>query len=166
MKALCEIVKEQVSANFLNLETAIRTYDRNALVCGTPAWRYVYHTIHSADKWFFNPFVYIEPTLHEKGMDNPDNPCTIELSDSELLEYLEKVKRKTFDYLDTLTDSELYECPESCEFTRMDLILIQFRHMSIHTGMLNGQTAERTGKFPVYVSPHTADRLKNGLYDE
>ncbi len=99
-------------------------------------------------------------------MDNPDNPCTIELSDTELLEYLEGVERKTADYLDALTDNELYERPESCEFTRMDLVLIQFRHLSFHTGMLNGQTIERSGRFPVYVSPHTADRLKNGLYDE
>ena len=46
MKTLCEIIKAQVGANYLNLETAIKTYDRNALVCGAPAWRYVYHTIH------------------------------------------------------------------------------------------------------------------------
>ncbi|MBD5081831.1 MAG: DinB family protein [Ruminococcaceae bacterium] len=166
MKTLCEIIKEQVEANFLNLETAIRTYNRNAPVCGVPAWRYVYHTIHSADKWFFNPFVYEEPPFHEEGMDNPDNPCTAELSDSELLEYLGRVKQKTFDYLDRLTDKELYECPENCSFTRMDLVLIQFRHISFHTGMLNGQTVELTGKFPVYVSPHTADRLDKGLFEE
>lgn len=166
MKTLCEMIKEQVAANYLNLETAIKTYDRNAPVCGTPAWRYVYHTIHSADKWFFNPFVFDEPPFHEDGMDNPDNPCTVELSDAELLEYLEKVKRKTADYLDGLTDKELYERPENCKFTRMDLVLIQFRHMSFHTGMLNGQTVERTERFPIYVSPHTADRLKNGLYEE
>lgn len=166
MKTLCEIIKAQVGANYLNLETAIKTYDRNALVCGAPAWRYVYHTIHSADKWFFNPFVFDEPLFHEEGMDNPDNTCATELSDTELLEYLEKVRQKTFGYLDALSDKELYECPENCKFTRMDLVLIQFRHMSIHTGMLNGQTTERTGRFPVYVSPHTADRLKNGLYDE
>ena len=166
MNTLCEIIKAQVSANYLTLETAIKTYDRNALVCGAPAWRYVYHTIHSADKWFFNPFAFDEPPFHEDGMDNPDNPCAKELSDTELLDYLERVKKKTFGYLDELTDKELYECPPDCDFTRMDLVLIQFRHMSIHTGMLNGQTIERTGKFPVYVSPHTADRLKNGLYDE
>lgn len=166
METLCEMIKEQVAANYLNLETAIKTYDRNAPVCGTPAWRYVYHTIHSADKWFFNPFVFDEPPFHEDGMDNPDNPCTVELSDAELLEYLEKVKRKTADYLDGLTDKELYERPENCKFTRMELVLIQFRHMSFHTGMINGQTVERTERFPVYVSPHTADRLKNGFYEE
>ncbi len=47
----------------------------------------------------------------------------------------------------------------------MNHVLIQFRHMCFHTGMINGQTIELSGKFPVYVSPHTADRLKNGLHD-
>lgn len=166
MKTLCSIIKEQVSANYINLETAVRTYDRNALMCGSPAWRYVYHTIHSADKWFFNPFVYDEPPFHEDGMDNPDNPCSADFSDEELLDYLERVKRKTSDYLDGLTDNDLYECPENCGFTRMELVLMQCRHLNIHVGMLNGQTAERTGKFPAAVGPNSIDRLKNGLYEE
>ncbi len=37
MKTVCEMIKKQVEPNFINLETAIKTYDRNALVCGTPA---------------------------------------------------------------------------------------------------------------------------------
>ncbi len=166
MRKHCEMIKKQVSANFINLETAVKTYDRNALVCGSPAWRYVYHTIHSADKWFFNPFVYNEPEFHQKGMDNPDNPCDITLSDQQLLDYLHKVRDKTFAYLDTLTDDMLYEYPQDCKFTRLELVLMQFRHISIHTGMINGQTIELTGKFPMFVSPHTVCRLENGLFDE
>ena len=92
MELLCQIIKKQILPNFINLETAIMTYDRNVLVCGSPAWRYVYHTIHSADKWFFNPFVYTEPDFHEDSMDNPDSPCSVELSDQQLLEYLYAVK--------------------------------------------------------------------------
>lgn len=167
MKTLCGIIKKQVLPNFINLETAIKTYDRNALVCGSPAWRYVYHTIHSADKWFFNPFVYDEPDFHEEGMDNPDNPCTTELTDGQLLEYLYAVRDKTLRYIDALTDEMLLENPENCLHTRLDLVLRQFRHISLHTGMLNGLTAERTGKFPVFVGGEEVfDRLKNGLFDE
>lgn len=167
MNGLCEIIKEQVLPNFTNLETAIKTYDRDALVCGSPAWRYVYHTIHSADKWFFNPFVYEEPPFHEKGMDNPDNPCGVVLSDAELLEYLRKVREKTVKYIDGLTDDMLYEKPENCKYTRLELVLGQFRHISMHTGMLNGLTIERKGKFPVFVGTDksTYDRLKNGLFE-
>ena len=166
MREHCEIIKKNVYPYFVNLETAVKTYDRNALVCGSPAWRYVYHTIHSADKWFFNPFVYDEPDFHENGMDNPDNPCTIELTDEQLIDYLHKVRQKTLDYIDSLIDENLYEKPESCKYTRLELVLRQFSHLSFHTGMLNGQTIERTGKFPVYVAADYMDRLKKGLYDE
>lgn len=166
MRKHCEILRNQVNANFVNLETAIKTYDRNALVCGTPAWRYVYHTIHSTDKWFINPFYYSEPEYQQPGMDNPDNPCKGELSDQELLDYLYRVWQKTFRYIDELDDEKLYEKPQICPYTRFELVLMQFRHISFHTGMLNGQTAERTGKFPVFVSPHSMDRLMLGLYDE
>lgn len=167
MGFLCQIIKKQVLPNFINLETAIKTYDRNAPVCGSPAWRYVYHTIHSADKWFFNPFVYSEPGFHEDGMDNPDNPCSVELSDRQLLEYLYAVRDKTLRYIDSLTDEMLGEKPENCPYTRFDLVLRQFRHISLHTGMLNGLTVERTGRFPVFVGgEEDFDRLKNGLFDE
>lgn len=166
MRKVCEMIKKQVAPNFINLETAIKTYDRNALVCGAPAWRYVYHTIHSADKWFFNPFVYDEPEFHEAGMDNPDNPCSVVMSDSELLRYLERVKRKTFDYIDFLDDEILNECPENCKYTRLELVLMQFRHISFHTGLLNGQTACLTDKFPVWVGADSLHRLDNGLFDE
>lgn len=164
---LCETIKRQVIPNFINLETAIKTYDRDAKVCGVPAWRYAYHTIHSADKWFINPYDYDEPQFHEDGMDNPDNPCRIVLTDRELLSYLKTVREKTIDYLDGLNDEELYDKPEKCKFTRLELVLGQFRHISMHTGMLNGMTIERTGRFPVFVGtdPSTLDRLNAGLFE-
>lgn len=46
----------------------------------------------------------------------------------------------------------LYKKPENCPYTRMELVLRQFRHLSFHTGMLNGQTATQSGLFPVWVS--------------
>lgn len=162
----CEIIKKQADANFVNLETAIKTYDREAAVCGAPAWRYVYHTIHSADCWFFNPMIFEEPEFHVEGLDNPDHPCDKVLSDEELLSYLERVRVKTADYLDSLTDEMLYEKPEKCGFSRLELVLMQFRHISFHTGMINGQTAEKTGKFPLYITPNTKYRLEKGLYEE
>ena len=166
LKILCGIIKEQVLPNFINLETAIKTYDRNALVCSSPAWRYAYHTIHSADKWFIDPFVFTEPDIHEKGMDNPDNPCTAEISDEQLLDYLHAVKDKTLQYIDSLTDEMLSEKPENCPYTRMELVLRQFRHISLHTGMINGLTIEKTGKFPLTYGEDTIDKIKNGIYFE
>ena len=151
MNELCMIIKNTVIPNFINMKIALQTYDRDALCCGAPCWRWAYHTIHSADKWFFNPFVYEEPDFHEPGMDNPFNPCTVVLTDAQLLAYLERVWKKTLDYLDTLTDAMLYEKPENCSYTRMELVLRQYRHFLFHIGMLNGQTAAATGTFPGWV---------------
>ena len=163
MNELCQIIKDTVKPNFLNIRTSIQTYDRNALCCGAPCWRWAYHALHSADKWFINPFVYEEPSFHEEGMDNPDNPTSVVLSDEELLSYLDRIEKKTMDYLDSLTDDMLYEKPEKCIYTRMELVLRQYRHQSCHTGMLNGQTAVSTGKFPMLVSD-TEKYVDDGIF--
>lgn len=160
------MIRRQVESNFTNLETALQTYERNALVCGAPAWRYAYHTIHSADKWFFNPSVFTEPQFHEDGLNNPDIPCETVLGDDLLLDYLHAVREKTFAYLDRLNDEELNAYPENCEYTRLELILMQFRHISVHTGMLNGQTIERTGRFPVYIGPTNSHDFSKGYFEE
>lgn len=152
MQELVNIIKDTIKPNFLNIKTSIQTYERNALCCGSPCWRWAYHALHSADKWFINPFVYEEPDFHEEGMDNPEHPCSVVLSDAQLLEYLERIEKKTMNYLDKLTDDMLYEKPEKCIYTRMELVLRQYRHLSFHTGMLNGQTATYTGQFPMWVS--------------
>ena len=152
MRELIEIIKETIKPNFLNIKTSIKAYDRDAICCRAPCWRWAYHALHSADKWFINPFMYEEPAFHEEGMDNPDNPTSVVLSDEQLLDYLDHVAEKTFEYLDTLTDEMLYEKPKNCPYSRMELVLRQYRHLSFHTGMLNGQTAVATGQFTMWVS--------------
>jgi hypothetical protein len=89
------IIKDTVKPNFLNIRTSIKAYDRDAICCGAPCWRWVYHALHSADKWFFNPSVYDEPAFHEEGMDNPDNPTSVILTDKQLLDYLDRIEEKT-----------------------------------------------------------------------
>ena len=163
MTELVNIIKDTVKPNFLNIKTSIQTYDRNAICCGAPCWRWVYHALHSADKWFINPYVYEEPDFHEDGMDNPDNPTQVVLSDLQLLTYLEQIETKTFHYLDSLTDEMLYEKPENCPYTRMELVLRQYRYLSFHTGMLNGQTAVSTGQFPMWVS-ETDKYVDDGIF--
>ncbi len=152
MNELVKIIKDAVQPNFLNIKSSLKTYDRDAICCGSPCWRWAYHALHSADKWFINPGDYEEPSFHEEGMDNPDNPTSVVLSDEQLLLYLEHIEKKTLDYLDTLTDEMLYQKPDNCPYTRMELVLRQFRHLSFHTGMLNGQTAVATGQFTMWVS--------------
>lgn len=169
MNPVCQMILRETMANYLNLEIAIRTYDRQALICGVPAWRYVYHSIHSADRWFFNPFVFAEPDIQPPGErpDYPDNPWPAPpLSDEQLLAYLDQVRQKTTTYLTALSDEELNACPPDCPYSRLELVLMQFRHLCLHVGMLHGQTIERTGRYPAVVGPDTQFRLEKGLFDE
>ena len=162
MNELCMIIKDMVKPNFLNIRTSIQAYDRDELCCGSPLWRWAYHALHSADKWFINPANYCEPVFHKEGLDDPDKLCDKILSDEELLGYLSEIENKTFEYLDSLTDEMLYEKPDGCPYTRMELVLRQFRHLSFHTGMLNGQTAVRTNEFPMWVS-ETSKYVDDGI---
>ena len=57
----------------------------------------------------------------------------------------------------------LYEKPEKCRYTRMELVLRQFGYISFHTGMLNGQTAVTTGEFPMWVS-ETGKYVDDGVF--
>jgi len=152
MRELIEVIKDTVKPNFLNIRTSIQSYDRDALCYGAPCWRWAYHALHSADKWFINPFDYEEPSFHEEGLDNPEKPCSTILSDEQLLAYLDAIEEKTLAYLDTLSDEMLYEKPQNCKYTRLELVLRQYRHLSFHTGMLNCQTLLATGQFPMWVS--------------
>lgn len=167
MNNLISVIKQQMKINFINLETAIKTYDRNSSLCGAFAWRYVYHTIHSADKWFINPFDYKEPEFHcIENMDNPDVPCNVILTDCELLSYMKDTEEKILKYLDTLSDSDLYKYPKDCKYTVLELILGQFRHMMFHTGMLNGITISEQNKFPMFTGLEKEKYKKGVLFDE
>ena len=43
---------------------------------------------------------------------------------------------------------------------------MQFRHISVHIGMINGLTIEKTGRFPVFIGADGFDKLEKGLFDE
>jgi len=166
-----ETIKMHTDLMFHNLRISMDTADWDAPVCGAPAWRYIYHTIHSADKFFINPGAWTEqcePTFHTRNLDWPDTPAETALDRETLYAYFEQVRRKTLEYLDSLTDGQLNESPESSEQTRLDLILGQFRHMYAHIGILNGVTVAHENRYPRVVNPSDwrSDNLPGGLYDE
>lgn len=82
-----------VKPNFLNIKTSIQTYDREVLCCDGPLWRWAYHALHSADKWFVNPVDYEESSFHKEGLDDPQKICDVILSDEQLLEYLSEIEK-------------------------------------------------------------------------
>ncbi|MDR3120904.1 MAG: hypothetical protein LBU58_06180, partial [Clostridiales bacterium] len=158
-------LETSVALMFHNLRIAMDTVDWNANICGAPAWRYIYHTIHSAHKWFINPgrrFDEPEPPFHTPKLDWPDTPADIVLSRETLYSYYEQVRKKILDYVGTLDDAQLSARPEGCVGTRLTLALGQFRHMYAHIGILNGITIANTGRYPRIVN-ESAWREGEGL---
>ena len=163
-------LKTSTDLMFHNLKIAMDTVNWNADVCGAPAWRYIYHTIHSADKFFINPSSWVEkdePPFHSYLLDWLDTPTDTVLSKETLYTYFDKVRQKIVGYIDSLNDSQLNERPEGCTMTRLGLALGQFRHMYAHIGILNGVTIANTSRYPLVINESTwrSGNLPEGLYD-
>jgi hypothetical protein len=56
--------------------------------------------------------------------------------------YFEHVKNKIEAYFESLTAEALLQKPEGCEYTRLELILAQFRHQMWHVGLSSAITFE------------------------
>ncbi len=158
-----DTIKRVTDLMFENLLISMKTIDWNTDICGAPAWRYIYHTLHSADKFFINPLNYEEPAFHIEKLDWPDTPSEIILSRKTLYAYYEQVRKKILDYLDGLTDSQLTERPNG-KLSRLGLVFSQFRHMYAHIGILNGITIARTNQYPRVLNE--SRKRPEGLYDE
>ena len=161
-------IKNLTELMFCNLKIAMDTSDWNAEICGAPAWRYIYHTIHSCDKFFINPSVYDEPPFQTPKLDWPDTPSKVVLDRYTLYGYYQQVKEKILKYVENLTDEKLTEIPNGCSNTRLGLIMEQFRHMYAHVGILNGITIANTGKYPrvLNISDYLSGEHRGDLYDD
>lgn len=65
---LTEIIKEQTAVLFMNLRAQIEHCSLDCLVDGIPNSRYVFHAIHSLDKWFISPEDFAEPNISVCGI--------------------------------------------------------------------------------------------------
>ena len=65
---------------------------------------------------------------------------SIVISREQLLNYFEHVKGKIESYFEKLTAADLLEKPRDCDYTRLELILGQFRHLMWHVGLSSGIT--------------------------
>ncbi len=118
------------------------------IYCGTPLYKHVYHTLHSLDRCYINPFVYTEPVFHTEGLNDLNLPGGAFLSREILKTYADQVEIKIIRYLDELTDDQLHEKSENSELTRFELIIGQHRHLDMHIGMLMGFVIAKQGRWP------------------
>lgn len=163
-----EIIRGQTEVMFHNLSVSMKTCEWDYLICGTPAWRYMYHTLHSCDRWYINPQVFTEPDIHAENLDKVDLPCDRVLTADELWGYFYRVRSKIMDYLDGIDDAMLGEIPDKCEHTRLQIILAQIRHFCVHVGIFNGVTIAKKDRYPMAIglSAMEYEQNREKLYDE
>jgi len=124
---------------------------------GAPAWRHVYHMLHSLDQWFINPTHYQEPAIHTEGLNDLDLALDIPaLSPAVLDAYLAQIADKTRAALCDLSGAELTTRPEGSPYERLALMVGQMRHLHTHMGMLMGFIIAERGEWPMVLGMKAA----------
>ncbi len=109
-----------------------------------PFWYQVYHVVYFIDYWFRDDylrddFMCVEfdkriPPEFEHDVDN-----SFAVSRKVIREYLSKIHEKTLRVFDTLTDNMLGDSILiEDNYTYMDVIICQVRHIMYNIGYLNG----------------------------
>ena len=145
---LINTIKSHTGMLFDNADNMLQTCNMDFILCGFPIWKHVYHVLHSCDRWFINPNRYSEPDFHEPNMDSLDIMTEKVLSREDLSRYLECVREKIMDYVNSLTDEMLCDVPLDCSTNRLSMILAQYRHFYAHLGNINATTIIETNKWP------------------
>ncbi|MGN0596667.1 MAG: hypothetical protein ACI4J1_04995 [Ruminiclostridium sp.] len=148
---MTEIIKKQTEILLQNVRNALLTADLTQKADGVQNGRYLYHTIHSLDKWFINPYDYTEPRGFPKDFDKLDKEFDFTVSKEQLSDYFDRVSAKITDYLSEITAEMLTEKPPDCKYTRLELILGQFRHAMCHVGIVMGMAMAEGKSCPQYV---------------
>ncbi len=153
MDEIIRQIKDQTEINFINIRDQIEVAELEAVFDGVNGSRYIFHYLHSMDRFFINPVSYVYEG--EKLFGIPENlsvissaregyveDTSIVISRDKLLAYFEYIKNKIEVYFDGLTSEELLQKPEGNEYTRLELILGQFRHQLWHVGLSSAITFE------------------------
>ena len=150
---MTEIINDQTKRALWEVKNVIYCVPHsiwNKEYCDMPLWKHIYHTLHSLDLWFINPRDknFREPSIHSENLNNLDVAPDKTLTRDDIDNYFNLIEFKIKDYISKLTDEELLDYPDNCEYTKFTLILAQFRHLHTHMGMIMGFIIDDTGLWP------------------
>lgn len=167
-RELVETIKECTKVLFINFETTLKTCDMDYVLCDMPIWKHCYHTLHSLDQWYINPYDYTEPPFHKDMLNSLDyiDDETV-LTREQLMEYFKTIQIKILNYLDGLNDEDLCEIPKDCKYNRLEHVIGQFRHFHCHMGNINAAKMVTENKWPRVVGTYALDKdfVFPGLYE-
>ena len=116
--------------SFENVLATVQEANLEAELDGINSSRFIFHTLHSLDKWFINPAEY---KYDEKSCGGTEENLSIISSSSLLFSaakgvviprknlkiYANFVTKKIRSYMASMTDKMLFEKPDGCDFTRL-----------------------------------------------
>lgn len=153
MEEIIKQIKMQQDINFKNIRDQINCTNLEATMDGINNSRFIFHYLHSMDKFYINPSDY--EYEGEKLFGLPENLSIISesrngfvkdkttvISREKLLKYLDFIQEKITKFFETLIFEKLLEKPNGSDYTHLELILGQFRHVMWHTGLSSGITFE------------------------
>lgn len=161
--SLVNMIALQTNVLFQNIQITLDEITDMQLIpelSDMPLWKHVYHMLHSLDQWYINPNRYEEPDFHVDNLNSLFKSSEKILTKEELQKYFNSVKNKIQSYLATLTDADLEYNPEEYKFSRLVLILGQFRHASYHMGMIHSFIRSKSGKWPTFMGLSQSIELK------
>ncbi len=151
---LVDIINQQTNVLFQNIQITLDGISDVEIVpkfSDMPYWKHVYHMLHSLDQWFLNPNEFEEPLYHVENLNSLFIHCDKVLGKEELQNYFNSIKEKISSYLFSLQEEELGGNPENCTFSRLSLILGQYRHLSYHIGLIHCFIRDETGNWPTFM---------------
>lgn len=151
MDEIIQQIKNQQEINFINIKEQLEMADLETVFDGESNSCYIFHYLHSMDRFFINPMDYVYEGERLFGI--PENLSVIDpkregyvadksavISRSQLMDYLDYVREKINSYFESITCDQLLQKPEGCEYSRLELILAQFRHIMWHVGLSSAIT--------------------------
>jgi uncharacterized damage-inducible protein DinB len=154
MEKLVPLLEKQTAIILANIETTLDAVEEGRMDAdGSRNWPIrdqFFHLLHSMDQWFINPYDYRD-TFSVGTASLAVNAEERRISKKQLREYFAAVKGRIVGYLRSLDDSSLAGAPAGCPFTRIELILGQFRHAMYHVGLIHGCLRSETGHSPDYL---------------
>jgi len=158
---LADSIRNQTKQIFQNIEILFEAIPENefdTIKGGFRTWKHFYHLIHSLDKNFIDPGNYTEPEFHKKNLNIIYMEDENKLSKEKIEKYYETVKNKIQNYLNELTDETLENkiTFNEKEFTKIELILAQLRHIFYHIGYLHCCIKIEKGQTPEYIGLYKA----------
>ncbi|MBR6383186.1 MAG: hypothetical protein IKS56_04290 [Lachnospiraceae bacterium] len=163
MNDIVKIINEQTNILFINMYKQINRADLSCMIDNVNNSRFLFHMIHSMDKYFINPFDYdYSEVFNLIGIDEKYSIISESregyiaaegyvIPREKLVRYMDYVKDKIDKYLLGLSDEDLSKKPDNCEYTRLQMILAQYRHSMFHCGMSEIATYENTDEWLKYV---------------